>query len=281
MANSLHDAAMPPDIIDRHLQWCAQRGMSARTIRDRRYVLARIHRDLPYGLDEATTDELKAWIYRPGWSAQTRHTYRMHVVAFFAWACDPDDPWLDYNPATTRRLPALKVPRGLPRPATDAQIAAALSLPDPWRLHVTLALFAGLRCCEIAGLHREDVDERDVFIRAGKGGDQESVPTRPEVWAAVRDLPPGPIVAQWHRPSPAFWVSNATGRALVSAGIPVTMHQFRHTYGTEICRRQGVRVAQEMLRHKSITSTQVYTFVDSEQRRAAISALPSYQPAAS
>jgi integrase/recombinase XerD len=60
------------------------------------------------------------------------------------------------------------------------------------------------------------------------------------------------------------------------AGVGGTPHQLRHSFGTNALRVAGdVRVAQELLRHASLATTQLYTAVDDTARRAAIHALPT------
>jgi site-specific recombinase XerD len=51
-------------------------------------------------------------------------------------------------------------------------------------------------------------------------------------------------------------------------------HSLRHTFGTEIQRKiKDIRVTQDLMRHKFITSTQIYTHVTDEQRNKAIELL--------
>ena len=41
----------------------------------------------------------------------------------------------------------------------------------------------------------------------------------------------------------------------------ITPHTLRHTFGTLLARKAPLRVVQEALRHRSVTSTQIYTHV--------------------
>jgi integrase/recombinase XerC len=141
-----------------------------------------------------------------------------------------------------------------------------------------LAAYAGLRCCEIAQLDRSDITEQAVTIRRGKGGRPGVVPTHPAVWAAVRDLPLGPLAWDDHGGvASSQWVSIRTAvyyrRQL---GLHFGLHRLRHWYGTSAYRAtRDIRVVQELMRHATPATTAGYTLVDDEERAAAVRALPT------
>lgn len=58
--------------------------------------------------------------------------------------------------------------------------------------------------------------------------------------------------------------------AMKSLGRPVHPHMLRHTFGTKIERKGGLRVAQECLGHKNVSSTQIYTHPNEDDKRKAI-----------
>jgi hypothetical protein len=65
-------------------------------------------------------------------------------------------------------------------------------------------------------------------------------------------------------------------RSVHRAGVPGSAHWLRHWYGTELVRAGAdTRTAQELLRHASLQSTQVYLQVSSQQRAVAVQALPN------
>lgn len=62
-------------------------------------------------------------------------------------------------------------------------------------------------------------------------------------------------------------------RAANAAGIPtLTPHSFRHNYATRILRSSNLRVAQILLGHKAITSTQLYTHPTADDLQRAVAA---------
>lgn len=264
------------EIISEYLEWLRTCGRSPRTIGARRDILGRVNNALPCGLEQATADELKGWIYRDGWSPATRETYYGAIRSFFVWATNPYDPRIDYDPMGL--LPRPSTPRGLPRPVTDRQLARILTeSAEPYKTWALLAAYEGLRCCEIAQLDRADIDERTVLVRRGKGGKPGVVPTHPAVWQAVKDLPPGPLAYTDHGPANGQWVSIRCAlyfrRNLKMPGV--ALHRLRHWYGTNTYKAtRDIRVTQELLRHSSPTTTAIYTLVSDEERRLAVEALP-------
>jgi integrase/recombinase XerD len=173
-----------------------------------------------------------------------------------------------------------RVPRGVPRPLSNAQVAAVLaSAGVRTRAYILLAAYAGLRVHEIAQLRGEDVDERTVRVVGGKGGVDRNVPCHPFIWAAAADLPRRGL---WFRSYGASGhikpdsVSTPIRRALLAAGIEGHAHQLRHTFGTQVLKSSGgnLRVAQELLGHASPASTALYTLVDQDDLRAAVLGLP-------
>jgi integrase/recombinase XerC len=266
-------------LIDEYVDWLRTCSRSRRTIGDRRDILNRIDADLPHGIAAATSDELKVWIYRDDWSPATRETYYGAVRSFFVWATNPYDPKLDFNP--TDLLPRPPAIRGLPRPVTDRQLQKILTeARDPFRLWSILAAYAGLRCCEIAQLDRGDITETAIRIRKGKGNKPGVVPTHTAIWAAVKDLPDGPLAfTDTGELAGAKYVSIRTAlyfrRNLKMPGV--ALHRLRHWYGTTTYKHtRDIRVTQELLRHSSPQTTAIYTLVDDEERRAAIQTLPTF-----
>lgn len=261
-------------ILEFHLKWMEAGGFADRSVRDSGRFLRWAHAELPAGLLSDSEEWTDLFATR-GWSPQSKATYRGHVRRFFTWATDPDDPWIDLDPTTRLRRPRVK--RGIPRPATDAQVRAAITATDmPFRLHCRLAAYAGLRCIEVARLRREDVDEREIRVY-GKGDKPAVLPQHPVIWELVRDLPPGPVVLQpGGKVTSAHWVSCATSFHLQQRhDIRTTMHRLRAWYITMIQRTyKDATVTQRLARHESLNTTQGYVLVADESARDAVAGLP-------
>lgn len=264
----------PDEMIAAHRDWMVAGGLSPATVESAVELLHRAHRELPAGLHQAFPEELAQWLATPGWSAQTRATYRQHLRRFYAWATDPADPWISYDPSTGLRRP--RIPRRLPKPATDEQVRIAVHQTSmPWRLHCRLAAYQGLRCIEISRLRREHISAQSTRVW-GKGDAYRDVPTHPLVWEIVEPLPRGPVA---YRPDggpvTAAWVSQSTRAHLHRRGVPISMHWLRHWYATVIQREyRDQRVTQTLLGHVSPASTAGYTLVAERSLREAVACLP-------
>lgn len=266
------------DLIVAHLSHLKAAGYAETTVDDRNEVLSRLNRDLPYGLEHATVEELANWLAHDGWSTQTRATYYTHIRGFFGWACDPKRPILDWDPSVALTRP--RVPQRAPRPTTDQEVAYALAhAVEPYRTYVVLAAYAGLRCCEITTIERRDITPQLIMIR-GKGGKESILPTHPQVWETVQALPGGRI-ARPNGPRSVNAKSLSTRSSYYlqrTLGLEqVTLHRYRHWYGTTLLNEgANLRVVQELMRHSSPTSTAIYTLVTDKQRQVAVAALPSF-----
>lgn len=261
------------DLISAFVDELRIRGKSPNTRDMRRKVLVAADRDLPYGLDQADPDEIKAWLYRDEWSSSTKADYYQALWQFYCWA---DGRHLSFNPMAGFPRPVRR--GGVPRPVSHTQLQRILAHgADPYDLWALIAAYEGARCIEISNLDREHVDQDDTWLR-GKGGKERIVPTHPMVWAAVACLPPGPIARDplGRRRDPKY-VSNLAARHFRhDLGMPgVTLHRCRHWHGTYVQRAgRDTRVTQEILGHASPATTALYTQVAMEDMRAAVSGLP-------
>src|ERR1700709_2906796 len=188
---------------------------------------------------------------------------------------------------------APKVGKSLPKPI---QMAAAKRLADaderagetrdPWiwaRDAAVMALLygSGLRISEALGLKRRDVPlpgAGDVLIVTGKGNKTRMVPVLQHVLALVQDyvaicphpLPPeGPafVGARGGPLSPRI-IQLTMERLRGALGLPdsATPHALRHSFATHLLTRGGdLRAIQELLGHASLSTTQIYTGIDSER----------------
>jgi integrase/recombinase XerC len=181
---------------------------------------------------------------------------------------------------------APKQPKSLPKPlnAGDALrvVDATEQMADePWiaardAAVLTLLYACGLRISEALALTREDFSAGAETLRVtGKGGKTRIVPLLPAARAAVEDYlaqapfspaPAAPIFrgARGGPLQPAI-VQKAMRLMRVALDLPdtATPHALRHSFATHLLAGGGdLRTIQELLGHASLSTTQVYTGVD-------------------
>src|SRR5882724_6503665 len=192
---------------------------------------------------------------------------------------------------STIRAP--KIGKSLPKPLP---MAAAKRLADAderagedreqWILARDAAVMAllygsGLRISEALGLNKRDVPlpgEGDVIIVTGKGNKTRMVPVLQNVLALIADYtaicphqltPEGPIfVGARGGPLSPRIIQLTMERLRGALGLPdsATPHALRHSFATHLLSRGGdLRAIQELLGHASLSTTQIYTGIDSER----------------
>lgn len=151
-------------------------GFRPRTVTDRVRVLQAFASFTAKPLTQATRDDVEAFLARP-LAAESRRCYRSHLRAFYKWLVDEDAVSED----PTEKVPAIRVPRGTPRPISDPDLAYALENAGPrMRAWLLLMSLAGLRACEVAALTPQDLIRSEtgtlLFLRETKGGGTATVP---------------------------------------------------------------------------------------------------------
>jgi integrase/recombinase XerD len=264
------------DMVQHHLDWMKE-SYAARSIAERCRVLKHAHAArtyLPHGLSELHPDWISAYVWRPGLSLWSRHTYWSHLHGLTSWAAA--EGWLEYDPCDGVRVP----PNGprRPKPVTAEQLRHALTkLDDPWRTLVVLAAGLGLRVSEAAELDREDVGEQWTRIRRTKGGGERWVATSNTVWTAVKDRPPGRLLRhpRTGQPVTGAWLSCQQRAVFDAIDLgDVHPHRFRHTYACLMLDGGANLLAvRDQMGHKSLATTEVYLLVSGEATRAAVRAV--------
>jgi integrase/recombinase XerC len=189
--------------------------------------------------------------------------------------------------AAARSIRTPRVRRALPRPLSvvDAQRAIDeagghevewLGARDAGLL--TLLYGAGLRISEALGLKRGDVPLGETLTVVGKGRKERSVPVLPLLRTALDDYaakipftgaPSTPLfLSRRGKPMSAREAQALmqTLRGRLGLGERATPHALRHSFATHILQGGGdLRSVQELLGHASLSTTQIYTAIDTRQ----------------
>jgi integrase/recombinase XerC len=185
---------------------------------------------------------------------------------------------------------APKIGKTLPKPLA---IAAAKRISDtdlrdgearePWVIARDAAVLgllygSGLRISEALSLKRKDFSKRDAITVTGKGNKTRMVPVLRQVAKLVSDyvalcpidLPADGALFVGTRGGPlsprVVQLAMATLRGALGLPDTATPHALRHSFATHLLARGGdLRAIQELLGHASLSTTQIYTAVDSER----------------
>lgn len=279
------------DLLD-YCFWAAEvRGLARNTVRVRLDFLHRLHLYTGIPLREVEPGQLLRFerFAIAGRSPETRRAYACHLRAFYRWAlktgiCSSD-------PTEVLTLP--QVPKHLPRPVDEDDLAIALTGARPkMRAMITLAAYAGLRCCEISGLSWDDLrrePDGSAFIRVqGKGAKERTVEIGQTVIRAlqaygIKRRGPMFLGLDGRQIAPKS-VSSSINRFLRGQDVAATAHQLRHRYGSAAYQlSRDLRMVQEQMGHASPQTTAGYTRASMEAARtmvAALDALAAARPTA-
>lgn len=137
----------------------------------------------------------------------------------------------------------------------------------------------GIRVSELVGLNTMDVDFRQALIRVlGKGSQERIVPIGKNALAAIKTYRQvlqkecgiskeisGPLFLNKNKGRlTARSVARILDQLVKACGLltPVSPHTLRHTFATHMLDAGAdLRVVQELLGHKSLSTTQKYTHV--------------------
>lgn len=229
------------------ITWCHDAGRSPVTIHNWRRIVGKFcdeHDPLT-----ATSDDIRRYLAQ--WNdspANTRHTYRVALAAFYRWALDAEV--LEVDPM--RKVPKVRSPKGAPRPITDAQFAVVLAdAPPRMRAWLLLGADAGLRRAEIAGIDPRAAMGRRLHV-VGKGAHQRIVPLSLRLVDALAAVETWEVTPRQ--------VGQRISWHMRRRDVDATTHQLRHYAATRYYAASGndLRATQAFLGHASSATTEVY-----------------------
>ncbi len=267
-----------------------EKGASAHTLRCYRDDLEQFRDHLkatsrpatPVKIDAKRLRTYSAWLHSQGYAASTIARRLASLRSFFRHERRCGEVQVD--PTAALRNP--KQPQRLPHPlGVDdvVRLIDAIPMSEPVGIR-DRALFetlygGGLRVGELVALDREDLDLEEALARVrGKGKRERMAPIGPMAAACL---------ARWlqvrrpHRADEAAVFLNQAGTRLTARSVgrifherqlragldgSASPHTLRHSFATHLLDRGAdLRSVQELLGHRRLTTTQIYTHVTQER----------------
>jgi integrase/recombinase XerC len=271
----------------RHLT--AERGASPFTIKSYREDLLQLEEFLrsagcrrPAYATSPILRRFASGLHASGYAASTVARKLASLRSFYAFG--QREGWVKANPAKPLRSP--RRPRKLPKFLTGDEIARLLATPKPGepggtrdRAILELMYSAGVRVRELMSLDDSDLDLRNGTVRVRGKGRRERLGIVGSharraltAWLAAR---PRAAAARGSAPQPLFTnklggrlsvrgIARLLEKHLATAGLAgkASPHTLRHSFATHLLDAGAdIRSVQELLGHKSLVTTQIYTHV--------------------
>ena len=269
-------------------------GTSANTVhnymRDIRRLASHASRRGAHGPDAVTAAQLREFIYDLKDLGLAPATIRRQISAIRTYyrfllgeahaTRDPSERL--ESPKQWRRVPTVLTVAEVERLVVTPNAVEPLGIRD--RALLELAYATGVRVSELVGLQLQHILYQDGLARVfGKGSKERIVPVGRRALGAValyaREIRPlldrtlgGGTLFLNARGTPLSRVGawGVIKRAARQAGIAkrVTPHTLRHTFATHLLEGGAdLRAVQEMLGHRYLATTQLYTHVDRDYLR--------------
>lgn len=275
--NNAPDTGAWEDVMDK---FCRQfktsleiRGYSPNTVSRYVYCLRSLLAYCRRPADEVTVEDINAYqLYLTKERGVTWSTFNVYVFAirFFFLKTLKRDWQIDF-------VPYRKTGRILPEILNDRELVRLFECAGNLKHRAILmtAYSAGLRVSETVHLRVNDIDSGRMLIRVeqGKGQKDRYVPLsqtvlpvlreywkkwRPSAWLFEGRYPNTPL----HRASAALIFQKAKTKAQITK--KVSMHSLRHSFASHLLEKgTDIRSIQQLLGHRSLSSTMIYTHVAS------------------
>ncbi len=293
-------APKPPTTVDQQVLeayldaiWM-EKGLSDNTLQSYRRDLAALAGWLAgqggslLGASAAQLQSYLAWRHGQGFSSRSSARFLSCARGFYRHQLR--EGRLTESPLA--RVDNPKLPRGLPKLLTEAEVEALLMAPNPDdplglrdRAMLELLYACGLRVSELVELTMPQVNLRQGVVRVmGKGSKERLVPMGEEANAwLVRYLRearpvllhncPGETVFPSQRARAmtrqTFWHRIKHWAQVAGIDKPLSPHTLRHAFATHLLNHGAdLRVVQLLLGHSDLSTTQIYTHVARARMKA-------------
>src|SRR6266487_152797 len=268
-------------LLGKFVSWAGKQGLTDWKSIELRHLMSFLQQERGRGLANQPKDSPRRL------SSESVYLEIAALRAFYRFA--ENERLLPVNVAENLSLPRRW--KRLPKALTDREIEKLLAPEVPEtpqslcdRAVLELAYASGLRLSELRNLRLEQLHLEAGFLNViGKGNKERVVPVgRKAVESLNRYLEAGrPKLATPRSPANVFLTKRGTPFASVTlwlrikrrvrrSGVArnVTPHMLRHSFATHLLEHGAdLRVIQELLRHASISTTEVYTHVTGNRLR--------------
>lgn len=243
------------------------RGFSPLTVRNYSFFVEKFLQRIGKNEEEIEQEDAKIYLSEL-FDSKSKNTIMLAAAAlkFF------------YNEILKKDFSQIKMPKkdnSLPEVLTKEEIKKLINVADTIksRLIISLLYSTGLRVSEIVNLKVEDINYEDNtgWVRRGKGAKDRMFVVSDSVLKELKEYLKGrgnTYVFSKDKPLTTRNIQKIIKNARIKAGInkKVTPHTLRHSFATHLL-EQGtdIRIIQTMLGHSSLSTTQIYTHVSSEQ----------------
>ncbi|MCM8825802.1 MAG: tyrosine-type recombinase/integrase [Candidatus Omnitrophica bacterium] len=178
------------------------------------------------------------------------------------------------SPKIERKIPEIVSKQDIDR-LIDSETAGRTSIKIRNLVIIGLLATTGLRISELSMLKKDDIDLKDGWIKVTGKGDRERIVFFPSYIRPLLEylISKGKVFlfeSRNGRPITRqnLWkiVKQAGKRAALETNLKP--HMLRHTFATQLLESgMDIRIIQELLGHKSISTTKIYTQVSKSQIR--------------
>ena len=291
-----HDRQSGQQEMEEFLGALALEGRSPHSIGAYRRDLEALLAALPGPLDQVRPSDLRDCFRRQQQAGRSPSSINRAIAAVRSFCRFLfEEGRLEANPAQALRSIRLGPPLA-PKHLTVEEVQRLLSLPSPGsatgrrdRAILMLLYNTGLRVGEFCALNRDDVnlpaEGSGALQVVGKGRRLHRLPiNRPAADALLAyladrdDVEPALFLNRSGERFSVRGIALLVNRYLRAAGVTDRSgpHLLRHTFATHALRaRPNLRAVQELLGHSSVTTTQRYTHMSTEDLRQQVAELPT------
>lgn len=245
-----------------------------------------LHHD-PRSVTDLGQDDIRAYISHIANGVASHSEINRHQSAIRFYYNRLSDLDISFD-----KIPRPKVAKSLPKILSKGEVSLMLSsLTNVKHLAMLyLAYGAGLRSGEITTLQLRDIDwERNqIWVRRGKGNKDRVVTMAKSIKGILRVYLSkyklqGSYLFEGSKPGKPYSSSSLSQifkRALHLSGIPTNyvLHSLRHSYATHLLDAgTDVRLIKELLGHKDIKTTLIYTHISDQTLNSIVSPLDTLE----